>query len=78
LPWHDAVVDAQGKLLAWYHPDKTQGYDEVMRLGWDFLEHKIPNDTRHHTGLEIYLVHAVYDAKTLQGAATQRARSVNS
>ena len=71
LPWHDAALDAQGKLLAWHHPEKNQGYDKVMRLGWDFLEHKVPNDTRHGSGLKIYLVNAVFDAKTLQGANWQ-------
>ncbi len=71
LPWHDAVLDAHGKLLAWYHAEKNQGYDKVMRLGWDFLEHKVPNDTRHGSGLKIYLINAVFDAKTLQGANWQ-------
>jgi hypothetical protein len=71
LPWHDAVLDAQGKLLAWHHPEKNQGYDQVMRLGWDFLEHKVPNDTRHGSGLKIYLINAVFDAKTFQGANWQ-------
>ena len=23
LPWHDAVVDAHGKLLAWHNPEKN-------------------------------------------------------
>ena len=71
LPWHDAVLDGNGKLLAWYYPDKNLGYDKVMRLGWDFLEHKVPNDTRHGSGLKIYLINAVFDAKTLQGANWQ-------
>jgi|SRR5579872_133438 len=71
LPWHDAVLDAQGKLLAWHHPEKNEGYDKVMRLGWDFLEHKVPNDTRHGSGLKIYLINAVFDAKTFQGANWQ-------
>src|SRR5579872_2955333 len=71
LPWHDAVLDSYGKLLAWHNPDKNQGYDHVMRLGWDFLEHKVANDTRHGSGLKIYLINAVYDAKTLQGANWQ-------
>ena len=71
LPWHDTVLDSYGKLLAWHNPDKNQGYDHVMRLGWDFLEHKVANDTRHGTGLKIYLINAVYDAKTLQGANWQ-------
>jgi hypothetical protein len=71
LPWHDAVLDSYGKLLAWHNPNKNQGYDHVMRIGWDFLEHKVANDTRHGSGLKIYLINAVYDAKTLQGANWQ-------
>ena len=42
VPWHPVVLDAQGKLLAWYQPDKNLGYDQVIRLGWDFIEHKVP------------------------------------
>lgn len=71
LPWHDAVLDAHGRLLAWYYAEKNQGYDKVMHLGWDFLEHKVPNDARHGSGLKIYLINAVFDAKTLQGANWQ-------
>ena len=67
VAWHPAVLDAQGKLLAWYHPEKNLGYDHVIRLGWDFIEHKVPQDTRHGTGLKIYLINSVFDAKTLQG-----------
>src|SRR5215471_16595443 len=67
LPWHDAVTDSQGKLLAWYHPEKNQGWDHVIKLGWDFMEHKVPNDTRHGSGLKIYLINAVFDDITLQG-----------
>jgi hypothetical protein len=67
VPWHPVVLDAQGKLLAWYQPDKNLGYDHVLRLGWDFIEHRVPVDTRHHTGLKIYLINSVFDGKTLQG-----------
>jgi len=67
LPWHDRVVDAQGKLLAWYEPNKNLGYDKVLHLGWDFIEHKVPADTRHNTGLKIYLINSIFDGKTLQG-----------
>jgi hypothetical protein len=42
-----------------------------MRLGWDFLEHKVANDTRHGSGLKIYLINAVFDAHTLQGTNWQ-------
>ena len=58
LPWHAPVLDAHGKLLAWYEPDKNRGYDKVLRLGWDFIEHKVPNDARTGTGLKIYLINA--------------------
>ena len=69
LPWHDVTVDSQNKLLAWYRPEQNLGYDRVLHLGWDFLEHKIPNDPK--TGLKVYLVNAVFDAKTLQGVNWQ-------
>jgi hypothetical protein len=69
LPWHDAVRDSHDKLLAWFHPEKHQGYDHVLKLAWDFLEHKVPNDEK--TGLKVFLVNAVYDAKTRQGTNWQ-------
>jgi hypothetical protein len=71
VPWHAVVLDSQSKLLAWYQPDRNLGYDRVLRLGWDFIEHKVPNDTRTGTGLKIYLIDAVYDGKTLQGTYWQ-------
>ena len=71
VPWHPVALDAQGKLLAWYQPEKNLGYDHVIRLGWDFIEHKVPPDTRHHTGLKIYLINSVFDGKTLQGTNWQ-------
>jgi hypothetical protein len=71
VPWHPVVLDAQGKLLAWYQPQKNRGYDHVIRLGWDFIEHKVPLDTRHGTDLKIYLINSVYDGKTLQGTYWQ-------
>lgn len=67
LPWHSAVLDTQGKLLAWHSPEKNLGYDKVLRLGWDFIEHKVPLDTRHGTGLKIYLVNSSFDGPMLQG-----------
>jgi hypothetical protein len=67
LPWHDRVLDSQGKLLAWYQPEKNLGFDKVLHLGWDFIEHKVPDDRRTSTGLKIYLINAVFDDKTLQG-----------
>jgi hypothetical protein len=71
LPWHKAVVDNDGHLLAWYHPEKNKGYDQVMRLAWDFIEHSVPNDTRTGTGLKIYLINSVFDDQTLQGSNWQ-------
>jgi hypothetical protein len=71
LPWHDAVLDSQGKLLAWYHPERNLGYDQVLHLAWDFLEHKVPLDTTHPDGRKIYLTFAMYDEKTLQGTYWQ-------
>lgn len=71
VPWHPVVLDGQGKLLAWYQPAKNLGYDQVIRLGWDFIEHKVPQDTLHGTGLKIYLINSVYDAQTLQGVYWQ-------
>ena len=71
LPWHERVLDSGGKLLAWHHPEKNLGYDKVLHLGWDFIEHKVPDDRRTGTGLKIYLINAVFDDKTLQGTNWQ-------
>ena len=60
MPWHHAVQESQGKLLAWYHPDKNLGYDHVLHLTWDFLEHKVPIDTRKGTGLKVYLTFPIF------------------
>ncbi|MHB1939066.1 MAG: hypothetical protein ACYCOR_21225 [Acidobacteriaceae bacterium] len=67
VTFHPAVLDRLGKLLAWYEPEKNLGYDKVLRLGWDFIEHKVPVDTQHHTGLKIYLINSVMDGDSLQG-----------
>lgn len=69
LPWHQAVLDSEGKLLAWNHPDEGLGYDEVLRLGWDFIEHRVPDDPK--TGLKIYLVNSVFSESTLLGVYWQ-------
>src|SRR5438309_6226752 len=65
LPWHPARVDARGKLLAWYRPDWNLGYDRVLRLGWGFLERRVPVDRR--AGIKVYLAYAVFDGRTRQG-----------
>ncbi|MGA8593237.1 MAG: hypothetical protein WB676_00705 [Bryobacteraceae bacterium] len=67
LPFHRAVLDSQGKLLAWFEPEQHRGYDKVLHLGWDFIEHRVPRDTRHNTGLKIYLINSVMNGETLQG-----------
>jgi len=69
LPWHNAVKDSQGKLLAWFHPEENRGYDKVLHLAWNFMEHQVPNDSS--SGLKVYLVNAVYDARTGQGTNWQ-------
>jgi hypothetical protein len=65
LPWHEAVLDSQGRLLAWYHPEKNLGYDKFLSLDWDFLEHKVPKEGK--TGLKVYLINSIFDPETLQG-----------
>jgi hypothetical protein len=71
LPWHARVLDKNGKLLAWYKPEQNLGYDRVCHLAWEFIEQKVPEDTRTGTGLKIYLINAVFDGKTLQGTNWQ-------
>jgi len=69
MPWHSAVLDSQGRVLAWYHPENNLGYDQFLRLDWDFMEHKIPIDTT--TGVKVYLTAPIFDGKTLQGVSWQ-------
>lgn len=69
LPWHPAVTDASGGLLAWYKPLQDLGYDQVLRLGWHFLEHQVPDEAG--TNLKTYLVNSVFNGATGQGAYWQ-------
>ena len=69
LPWHPAATDSQSLLLAWYRPERNLGWDKVLRLGWDFLEHKLPADKS--TGMKPYLINSVFDRDTLQGTYWQ-------
>src|ERR1700748_279097 len=64
LPYHDAVLDSTGRLLAWYHPEQNLGYHNFVSLDWDFLEHKVPLDKVDN--VKVYLVHPVYDENTGQ------------
>jgi hypothetical protein len=65
LPWHRAVVDAQGRLLPWYRPAAGLGYDHVLRLGWNFIERRVPRDPK--TRSKVFLNYAVFDGQTLRG-----------
>ena len=65
LPWHPAVTDASGALLAWYEPQQGLGYDHVLRLGWNYVEHQIPDEAG--TDLKTYLVNSVFNGTTGQG-----------
>lgn len=58
LPWHRAVRDAQGRLLPWYRPGAGLGYDRVLRLGWNFIEHR---------SRDVQLKYAVFDGASLRG-----------
>ncbi len=69
LPWHGARLDGQGKLVAWYRPDRNLGYDHVLRLGWRFMERRIQVDRR--AGVRVHLAWAVFDEHTLQGVYWQ-------
>jgi hypothetical protein len=69
LPWHEGVVDSRGRLLAWYQPGRNLGYDHVLRLGWSFLERRVPIDRRSR--LKVYLAYPVFDGRSLQGVYWQ-------
>jgi hypothetical protein len=68
LPYHHAVLDGTGRLLAWYHPETNLGYDNFVRMDWDFLEHRVPLDKV--AGVKVYLLHPVYELKSGQGKPT--------
>jgi hypothetical protein len=65
LPWHPAVRDSAGRLLPWYRPEVGLGYDRVLQLGWNFVERRVPRDSR--TRSRVYLNYAVFDGQTLRG-----------
>ena len=69
LPWHQANLDGQGTLRAWYRPGRNLGYDHVLRLGWSFLERRVPVDRR--AGVKTYLAYAVFDDLSGQGTYWQ-------
>ncbi len=69
LPWHPAVLDPQGQLLAWYQPGQNLGYDHVLHLGWNFIEHRVAYEKG--TKLRTYLVNSNFNGSTGQGAYWQ-------
>ena len=69
LPWHAALVDSQGQLLAWYKPDENLGFDKVLHLAWDYMEHQVKTDPR--TGQKIYLINSTFDPRTGLGSYWQ-------
>jgi hypothetical protein len=69
LPWHQANLDGQGRIRAWYRPGRNLGYDRVLRVGWDFLERGVPTDRR--AGVKTYLAYAVFDGRSGQGTYWQ-------
>lgn len=69
LPWHAAVIDSNGKLVSWYGADKNLGFDKVMHLAWDFMEHHVKIDPV--TGQKIYLVNSTYDPESGLGSYWQ-------
>jgi hypothetical protein len=69
LPWHAARLDAAGNLQPWYRPRSGRGYDHVLRVGWRFIERRVPADPR--TGRKVYLGFAVFDARTRHGTYWQ-------
>ncbi len=71
LPWHTAVVGGdrnRAGLRPWIEPEGS-GYARVLRLGWTFLEHRVPLDA--HTHRPVYLNYATFNATTLQGGYWQ-------
>jgi len=62
LPWHPAVRDGNGRLLAWYRPGSNLGYDHVLGLGWKFLERRAHG---------VYLRYAVFDGDPVRGVYWQ-------
>jgi hypothetical protein len=60
---HRVALDGQGKLLSWVNPQE-QAYDQIVKLGWDFLKSKVPIETN---GLRTYLTHSTFDPATLHG-----------
>ncbi len=70
LPWHAPVFDSQHKLISWPQPE-TIGFDHVLHLGWDFMEHNIPDDPSKGTGMKSYLINSVFNPDTKLGTYWQ-------
>ena len=69
LPFHSVAIDSAGKLVPWYEADKSLGFDKVMRLGWDYMEHQVKTDPK--TGLKIYLINSTFHPETGLGSYWQ-------
>src|SRR5215469_15766499 len=69
LRWHNVTLDSERNLVPWYRADQNLGFDKVVHLAWDFLEHKVKTDPR--TGQKIFLINSTFDPKTGLGSNWQ-------
>jgi hypothetical protein len=69
LPWHAPVLDSQQKLISWHETGDGSGFDHVVRIGWDFIENKVPADPAR--GVKSYLINSVFDPETKVGVYWQ-------
>ena len=69
LPWHNVTLDSERKLVSWYRADENLGFDKVVHLAWDFLEHKVKTDPG--TGQKIFLINSTFDPTTGLGSNWQ-------
>ena len=69
LPWHSVTLDSEGKIIPWYQANANLGFDKVLHLAWDFLEHEVKTDPK--TGQKIYMINSTFDPKTGLGSNWQ-------
>ena len=58
---HNVVLDGSGKIIPWT-PDPTQGYDQVMKLSWNYLLNSVPSDSQN--GKPAYYSHSYMNPDT--------------